>query len=102
MGTIYVAGPYRGNVEQNIERASRVGFDALVNGWAPIIPHKITLGWNGLPEEVYLEMGKALLKACDAVVVTTSDYVTSQGTLDELALARRLGKPIFYEAVPKK
>jgi hypothetical protein len=48
------------------------------------------------PDDVWLNGMIEILKRCDAIYLL-SNYYQSTGTLTELAVARNLGLPIFYE-----
>jgi len=96
--TVYIAGPYAAAtpelIEQNIQRAQRLGRFAVAQGFAPIVPH--TLGASGLygsPTEqddgtsrrVALECSEALAAGCSRLwLILRDDREPSDGCLLEL------------------
>lgn len=108
MKMIYVAGPFRAatpwEVEQNIRRAEELVFKLnqyfyLHNmNFFAICPHTMFRYFDGtLSDQFWLDAVMEVLRRSDAVVAMKG-HATSSGTLKELALIKRLGKPIFFEA----
>jgi nucleoside 2-deoxyribosyltransferase len=98
---IYVAGPYRGDVDGNIAKARAVAAECYLAGHDVICPHMNTAKMDedtGLPDEFWLNTTLNLLRRCDAVVVVP-DWEKSEGTHAELAYAKKVGIPI-YKTVP--
>jgi nucleoside 2-deoxyribosyltransferase len=98
---IYVAGPYRGDVDGNIAKARAVAAECYLAGHDVICPHMNTAKMDedtGLPDEFWLNTTLNLLRRCDAVVVVP-DWEKSEGTHAELAYAKTVGIPI-YKTVP--
>jgi len=110
--TVYIAGPYAAAtpelIEQNVQRAQRLGRFAVAQGLAPIVPH--TLGASGLygsPTEqddgtsrrVALECSEALASRCDCfMVILRDDRTLSSGCAREEAAWNAQPRPGFYEA----
>ena len=98
---IYVAGAYAGNVSANIIKAERVSIALIRNGWHVFTPHKNTAGYEkyeDIPKSTWLEEDLNILERCDAMYVM-DNWRTSPGTEGEIASARQLGIPIFWEDV---
>ncbi len=98
---IYVAGPYRGDVEANIARARKVAAECYKVGHDVICPHLNSGGMDkdtGLGDEFWLATTMNLLKRCDAIVLVEG-WEKSKGTQAEMDYATKSGIPIF-EAVP--
>jgi len=100
MLVVYVAGPFRGahhwEIEQNIRRAETLALEVWRAGFACICPHLNTRHYQGvLPDHVWLDGDLAILKKCDAVLMT-SDWMRSTGAKAEhdFALLHRI--PVFY------
>jgi len=96
---IYVAGPYRSElewgIEQNIRRAEQVGNELLEAGYYPYVPHKNTARLGGLfDDEVFLKHGLAFLPVCHGVVLV-SGWERSSGTYGEVKLAFGLNIPVY-------
>ena len=85
-------------VEQNIERAARLGLAVSKLGAYPVVPHSNT----ALPEyedaqgyEFWIEGTEEMLLRCDAVIFTT-DWQESSGARGEERTAAERGIPRFY------
>ena len=99
MKVVYLAGPYRGATEwdvvQNIRRAEALALEVWKLGAACICPHKNTALLGGAaPDQLWLEGDLELLRRCDAVICT-ADWNRSAGAINEVALAREIGIPVF-------
>jgi nucleoside 2-deoxyribosyltransferase len=99
MMVVYVAGPYRGKtVEErdgNIIRAGLVAVKVWESGAVAFCPHLNAALFDGiLPEERFLAGGLEMVRRCDALVLVAG-WQGSAGTLAEIELANRLGKPVF-------
>lgn len=92
---VYVAGPYtKGDVAVNVRNAYAVANELADLGFAPFVPHA-THFWHMLfprPYEFWLDLDNQFLPFCDAVLRIPGD---SSGADKEVALAERLGKPVF-------
>jgi nucleoside 2-deoxyribosyltransferase len=100
---IYVAGPYRGDVIANIEKARKVAIDIWSAGHVAICPHLNTAHFeedSGLSDERFLSGDLEILCRCDALVLTI-DWEKSKGAVAEVDYARSLGIPVFtYPDIP--
>lgn len=99
MKLVYVAGPYRApttwEVEQNIQRARRLGAEVAKVGAYPVIPHSNTSHFDGLAsDELWLGGTIELMRRCDAVIFAP-DWGTSRGSRMERDEAKRLHLPHF-------
>lgn len=97
MNTAYIAGPYRGptqrDIENNVDRICRLAGDVAALGIAPVVPHAI--GWmvSGgfaapnpeLTDEFWLRATEAMMLRCD-VLVLAPDWQESAGACAERAL----------------
>jgi len=95
---IYVAGKYTGDVDSNIEAASRVAGILWEAGHAVICPHANTAHFEkkwDVSWEQYLEGDLNMISRCDALVMVPG-WKTSRGANLEHAYAEQLGIPIFY------
>jgi len=98
---VYIAGPYRNRhgvyfVQQNIEAARKVAAFLASRGIYYICPHMNSALMEGTaPDEFWLDLGLRLLDLCDCVLVLP-DWEHSQGTKEEIAHAKRTGKPVYY------
>lgn len=100
MTVVYVAGPFRGptawDVEQNIRRAEALALEVWRLGMAAICPHANTRFFDkAAPDEAFLDGDLAILRRCDAVLLTP-DWARSQGALGEKLEAARCGIPVFF------
>src|ERR1035437_8896908 len=100
MLVVYVAGPFRAknswDMEQNIRRAEEIALEVWRAGFACICPHVNTRFFQGAaPDSVWLEGDLAILKKCDAILMTP-DWTKSTGAKAEhdFALVPRI--PVFY------
>lgn len=98
MKLIYVAGPFNGNIGDNVATAERVACD-LVKRFPrfvyPVVPHSLGRTLYGVQSEEDAYAGTLeLLRRCDAVFMV-GDWMSSKGATAEKAEAERLGKPVF-------
>lgn len=94
---IYVAGPYRGDVEQNIQNAREVAIELWKLGHTVICPHANSAHMDeaGIAHETFIEGDLKIIARCDALVVLPV-FQDSEGTLQEIAYAERLRVPIYW------
>jgi hypothetical protein len=101
---IYVAGPYRGDVDKNIALARQVAIEIWQKGHTAICPHLNTSHFEMdccIPDERYLEGDLDILSRCDAIVMITG-WEASIGAKGEHDYASRLGIPVyFYPDIPE-
>ena len=103
MKVVYIAGRYRDPrgewyVEANRREAARAALTVWMNGGVALCPHMNTGGFGGafgMPDDVWLNGDKELLRRCDAVYAIPG-WDTSAGAIAEVALARELGLPILH------
>lgn len=108
---IYIAGPIsKGDLAENINRATDAFFELLAAGFAPICPHWSCFAggvkrsvWgtyyaiaetlpNGSDYQEWLQVDLALIERCDAIVRIPDD---SPGADLEVEHAESLGLPVF-------
>lgn len=93
---IYVAGPYsKGDVAMNVRNALEVADQLVAMGHTPFVPH-LTHFWHLVfphPYEFWLEYDRQFIPDCDALFRM---YGESNGANQEVAVAQRLGLPIYY------
>lgn len=94
---VYVAGPFRGRVAQNVKTAEQNAARLALHNIGFICPHS-----NGIPHDklnisdrYWLESTMEILRRCDAVLVVGA-WAESEGTIGEIREAKRLGKKIFF------
>ena len=96
MKLIYVASPYAGDTERNIEYAKQACRTVMDSGHAFFAPHLLYPAMldDGIPQERQLgiNMGLAMLSRCDELWAF-GDRI-SDGMQSELREAERLGIPI--------
>lgn len=101
MKVVYIAGPFRAptrwEVVGNIRRAEEVALQVASLGAMPLCPHTNTANFDGaLTDGFLLEGTLELMRRCDAVILV-SGWRASAGTKGEIAEARRLQLPVFYD-----
>ena len=96
MKLIYVASPYAGDVERNVEYAKQACRTVMESGHAFFAPHLLypAVLDDAVPEErqTGIEMGLTLLHRCDELWAFGS--VTSSGMQAEIEEAERLRIPV--------
>ena len=98
---IYISGPYSADtpdgVQANIEAAEKAAFELLKRtSHIPFIPHTMTAGWEDkMTLEEILTVHFEIVKKCDAIWMIEG-WEKSNGAMQELELAKKLGKFIFY------
>lgn len=100
MKVVYIAGPFRGKdnweIECNIRRAETLALAVWRLGCAVICPHANTRFFQGAaPDEVWLSGDLEIMYRCDAVLLT-EDWERSQGAGMERARAIERHIPVFY------
>jgi len=96
MKRIYIAGPYtQGDQAQNVRRAIDAAEAVMQAGFAPYVPHMSHFHHmiHAHFYEMWMRIGKVWLMQCDAVLRLAG---LSPGADREVALARKLGIPVFY------
>jgi Domain of unknown function (DUF4406) len=102
MKLVYCAGPFSGpsraDVEHNIRRAVDLSIEVARLGAMPVCPHANTAHPDFekvQPYRFWIDATMALLRVCDAVILTP-DWTRSSGAKGEAREAYRLGLPVFY------
>jgi hypothetical protein len=102
MQLVYIAGPYRAatawDVEKNVRAAEELAHAVWRLGAVAICPHAMARWMSDVPEENYLEGFIDLLRRCDALI-TVRDWRESRGAMDEVAVAREIKIPVFFDLV---
>lgn len=98
MKLIYVASPYAGDIERNVEFAKRACRYVMEQGHAFFAPHllypQILDDSNPTERETGLKLGHHMLERCDEIWVF-GNKITS-GMEAEIERAKQLGIPIRY------
>ena len=97
MKKIFISGPYTiGDVAQNVKKAMDVANELINNGFAPYCPHLTHfLHMNNFqPYSKWLEIDLEYMVICDAVLRIPGE---SYGADNEIAIAQKMGIPVFYE-----
>jgi Domain of unknown function (DUF4406) len=93
---IYVAGPYtKGDVAINVRNAFEAANKLADLGYAPFVPHG-THFWHMMfprPYEFWLDLDNQFVPDCAAILRIPGE---SSGADKEVALAEKLGKPVFH------
>lgn len=94
---IYIASPYTiGSMAMNVERHMRAAAQLMEIGFAPFAPllsHFQDI-YHPMPYETWMEVDLIWLAQCDAVLRLPGE---SKGADLEVAEAKRLGIPVFYQ-----
>jgi len=101
MKLVYVAGPYRAatprGIVENIRRAEALALRVWKAGAACVCPHLNTALLDGAADDsVWLSGDLEIIRRSDALVLVEG-WERSNGTREEIALARSLGLPVFVE-----
>lgn len=100
---IYVAGPFRGknnwDIECNIRRAEELALEVWrTPGCAALCPHTSTRFFQGAaPDDVWLDGTLEMLRRCDGVVLTEF-WERSSGARTEVRESINLGIPVYGNA----
>ena len=100
---VYVAGPYTANnrqcTKQNIGKAEKAAKQLLLDGYIPIIPHKITSFWEESIDFNHDDWLKKynfpLIKRCD-IICFIDGWKESEGCRMEYDFAVKNGKKIMF------
>ena len=94
---VFVSGPYRGNIEQNIANARMAAIRLWKAGYAVICPHMNSARMDGeCPDDYFLEGDLEILKRCD-IIYMLKNWEESEGASAELSLAKEIGLEVIYE-----
>ena len=94
---IYVAGPYAGDTDRNIEQAAQIAAQLWELGHAVICPHTNTAHFEKrckVAYEQWIAGDLNIIARCDAVVVTPGGDA-SHGVQVERSYAEGLGIPVY-------
>lgn len=97
---VYIAGPYRAidpwRTNLNIHNAECVATIVWEIGHYPLCPHtNARYASSYVSDAQYLAGTMEFMRRSDAVIVLP-DFQKSEGTLGEIAEARRLGMPVAF------
>ena len=96
MKLIFIASPYKGDIEKNIECAKKACRYVLNEGNAFFCPHLLypqILDDNNLEErKLGISIGKKFLAKCDELWVFGNHI--SSGMFEEIEFAKKMGIPI--------
>lgn len=99
---VYVAGPIsKGDLRENIRRATDAGIELMRLGYAPLVPHLTCYMGGDTPEvlplgtsqEDWYESDFPWVAVANAVLRLPGDSI---GANKEVLLALSLGIPVFY------
>lgn len=97
MKKAFICSAYRGDIQNNTERAKRYCLTALDNGYAPFAPHLLYPQFlsdeSGADRFTGMQCGLEFLKCCDIVLVFGGITAGMHSEIDE---AERLGMEIEY------
>lgn len=100
---LYVAGPYRGDVEGNIAAARKVAIELWEAGHFALCPHLNTAHFEedcSVDEETYIFRDLDMLARCDGIVLAPG-WEKSEGARMEWDHAKTAGMPIWlYPEIP--
>ena len=97
MRLVFVRGPYRGDVKNNILHAKLAASRLIALGYSVIIPHLNTAYMDDeFEDRVFLDMYLEMLRRCDAIYML-HNWHKSVGSCGEYRLAKELGLEIMYE-----
>jgi len=91
---VYIAGPLKGNIAQNINDTIYFADQVIGKGHTPYVPHTTHL-WDLIsprPAEFWYEYDKIFLAKCDCVLRL---FGASTGADGEVRLANELGIPVY-------
>ena len=97
MKLVYIASPYAGDIENNVEAAKRYCLAAMEEGVTPVAPHLLYPQFLDDSDPVQRSLGThaglELLARCDELWVCGPEI--SPGMAREIQFARGLGLPIW-------
>ena len=104
----YICGPYTAKTieqrDRNVAAANEAGKDLLAKGYAVIVPHTMSVGWEFDPRfkhADFMASDLALLEHCDLLIMLPG-WQHSVGSQQEITWARENGIPTYAgtEVVP--
>ncbi len=99
---LYLAGPYRADCEnnlfENIMRARVKARELWHEGWVVICPHTNSMFMGDKDDwQLFLDGCLELVRRSDAIYMLAG-WSKSEGSKQELTLAKELGKEIIFES----
>jgi hypothetical protein len=94
---IYLAGPYRGDVEKNIAAAREVAVQLWSAGYPTITPHLNTANFSDdctCTENTFLVGYRMMVKLCDGMVMLPG-WEKSEGSIAERKYAESYQIPVW-------
>ena len=88
---VYICAPLGGNVQENLERATRFARYALQSGVAPVVPHFYALCLDDADfkqREVGMSAGQSLLWFCDEMWIFGDEV--SAGMEEEIRFCKNM------------
>ena len=92
---VFIAGPYTlGDVAENVHKAMEAGHAVLDAGHSPFVPHlsHFLHLQRQRPYEDWTRMDSIFVECCEAMIRLPG---ASKGADAEVALAERIGVPVF-------
>lgn len=103
MKRVYVASPYRGDVETNVAFARAVCREVALAGDAPLAPHLLFPQFLDDDDPAQRELGLAAalswIEVADEMLVAGD---VSDGMRGEIARATELGVPVLFHPSPQE
>jgi hypothetical protein len=100
VNVIFVASPYKGNVDKNIRNAMRYCQFVVRQGAVPLAPHLLFPQFmddnNERERGLGISFGITLLDRCDELWVFSTVGGVSEGMKQEIAYAEKYKIPIRY------
>jgi hypothetical protein len=94
---VFISGPYRGDVQSNIQKAKDVSIKLWQQGYIVICPHLNTANFDGLcSDQVWLDGDMEIMRRCD-IVYFLKAWRESAGALKEYSEAVKLNKILMFE-----
>lgn len=97
---VYVAGPIsQGDSVGNCQRAIKIGFELMDQGYAPYVPHysyfvdAASISGTGRYKQ-WISLDLSWISVCHGLLRLSG---TSKGADREVAWAKQIGVPVFYD-----
>lgn len=94
---LYVAGPYSGDVEQNISKARAIAVELWKKDHSVICPHMNSahMEGDGIEWETFMQGDYQMIARCDGLVMVPG-WENSKGATLEKQYAESLGIPVWF------
>jgi len=92
---VYIAGPYTGDVVENVRNAVHAAEQVIEMGYVPYIPH-LSMLWHLIaphPVEFWYKYDLKFLAKCDCLLRLVGE---STGADNEVEFAKKNGIPVYY------